>query len=223
MMGIKRYSAGVMLALAACATTTSTPSIYYKTQAEADVALAAFDTDNPDCQLWTNWQKMCSRTGDGGATYCTKNADLKARPSVPFCAAPIWLQKNNQENETLSSLRFCKKTFIDENRVKCALYQNNRPFSYFSIHARINKWCREWRLKSNDKVVLNSDISMKYKEEFYCSKPDIPNWCVKAGGLGRISVDSPNFRTDENQIVVPEVIEVEKNFPVVGIYCEERK
>jgi len=34
--------------------------IYYKTQAAADRALEAFDTANPSCQLWTNWQKMCS-------------------------------------------------------------------------------------------------------------------------------------------------------------------
>ena len=43
----------------------STPDIFYPSQTAADADLVRFERENPSCQLWTNWQKMCSRTGEG--------------------------------------------------------------------------------------------------------------------------------------------------------------
>src|SRR3954464_6240791 len=50
-----------------------------------DRQMMAFDRSHPQCQLWTNWQKMCSRTGPGGATYCAIDAEMRVNPSRPFC------------------------------------------------------------------------------------------------------------------------------------------
>ena len=114
----------VCLALASCKTAGEAPaenttgeaerSIYYKSQAAADTALAAFDKDNPSCQLWTNWQKMCSRTGEGGAASCIKGRQLSVKPSTaPFaqttCTILVHFRTKRQHRQA-SSLRFCQVT-----------------------------------------------------------------------------------------------------------------
>jgi hypothetical protein len=89
---------------------TEQEDIYYSSQADADAALAQFDRDNPSCQLWTNWQKICSRTGNDSATSCLRSS-YRVRPSVPFCqghrlgsTAP---DAEDRPNEFRSMQRFC--------------------------------------------------------------------------------------------------------------------
>jgi hypothetical protein len=191
MMRIKRYSAGVMLALAACATTTSTPSIYYKTQAEADVALAAFDKDNPDCQLWTNWQKMCSRTGDGGReTTCTIDSSKPVKPSAVFC----YSAKTNEVVDAInaknppritSANRYCLKHKQNGESYFCSEYSSKRPFSGHNLTALRSPLCATWAQggKGNGKLVCheraaldgvphcaNLTVTQQRNGPFYCAK-----------------------------------------------------
>lgn len=87
--------------------------IFYTDQKAADAALVQFANSNPDCQLWTNWEKMCSRTS--GASTCIRDSRLQVRPSTPFCVISRqvnWQHVEKQHsvllmNETRSIERFC--------------------------------------------------------------------------------------------------------------------
>jgi hypothetical protein len=224
MMGIKRYSAGVMLALAACATTTSTPSIYYKTQAEADVALAAFDTDNPDCQLWTNWQKMCSRTGENGATYCNTDPVEPVKPSAPFCEVRTLTEVDGQTMlyigdpaiKRLSSLsrnRFCEQVIGEsslsnevldlenqiEKSVTCSRFRNSRPFNGLDEKSQTSPLCISWKKTPNG---LN-----------YCDKNVPKSFCKRLGSLVRF----PRYKNG-----LGSGGSTTYDSAIFGIYCDNR-
>ena len=42
---------------------------------KADRALQAFDKNHPECAVWSNWRKLCSRIGPGGSNYCRTDPD----------------------------------------------------------------------------------------------------------------------------------------------------
>ena len=52
---------------------------------KADRRLKVFDEGHPKCALWTDWHKLCSRTGPNGSTYCRTDAWYQVSPSTPFC------------------------------------------------------------------------------------------------------------------------------------------
>lgn len=79
---------------------------YSRNQQHADVALAAFGEANLQCQLWTNWQKMCSRTGEGGAVACSTDPDRPVAPSEPFCTAGEAAPPTRAQVKSFE--RFCK-------------------------------------------------------------------------------------------------------------------
>jgi hypothetical protein len=249
MMGIKRYSAGVMLALAACATTTSTPSIYYKTQAEADVALAAFDTDNPDCQLWTNWQKMCSRTGENGASDCVKDATHSAKPSDVFCLADgngafdSWrfLTSSNLQQ---SAARFCKKEVpleLSNGKIQkiCTQFHKDRPFSGRDLASRRHRWCNVWSEENTGKPVCaegsdfpelprcKSLVSNNYNANsiLYCSSVDHQyiRQCPEPRGLAgsRRQVSRPSYPIKSNEPDQEILAVADSEDYVLSIYCEK--
>ena len=120
--------------------TPDSPSIYYRTQSDADIDLMAFGRAHPNCQVWTNWQKLCTNLDDGGPVSCIRDAQRPARPSKPFCvvngasvagypyAAPAGVRPSVD--------RFCRRfemvTSFDnsgETRDRhCTEYRRDRPF-----------------------------------------------------------------------------------------------
>jgi len=99
----------------------------------ADRALQAFDAAHPQCQLWTNWQKMCSRTGPDGATVCVTDPDRPVRPSEPFCtagteaeASPSRHQPLLQATSNLNPARAADRQLraYGEAHPECALWTN---------------------------------------------------------------------------------------------------
>lgn len=110
-------------------------SIYYASQQEADAALAAFERENPQCQLWTNWQKMCSRIGADGGTLCVEDKARRARPSIPFCVGAtqegrVALSVGQWDIARRKSLeRFCKRPAPDGwEPVGWCAFDARRPF-----------------------------------------------------------------------------------------------
>jgi hypothetical protein len=111
----------------------------------ADVQLAAFDRSHPQCQLWTNWQKMCSRAGPNGSTFCVTDPERPAAPSEPFCVAPFQSDYSGAEAE--SHDRFCAPRSAENQRAhpgQCERYQRDRPFNGFHVTARRSPLCRRW-------------------------------------------------------------------------------
>jgi hypothetical protein len=220
---MKRWSAALFLTLAACATTASAPSIYYKSQAEADAAFAAFDKDNPDCQLWTNWQKMCSRTGENGATFCQK-ARVSVKPSVPFCTTTGEFDDVSDISFSTpqmdSYLRFCsRKTGEIFNNVPACIWSKNRPFSGLNIKEQKHPWCKTWKLTVSKSV----NPSLSKENGYKCADRSVPAWCDRVLGM------EPLFRVNERPVPEERLESLSmgspikpSRVPVNSPYCDKR-
>ena len=169
---VKSGITALVLLLSACATTSS--SIYFSSQTAADASLTAFDKNNPDCQLWTNWQKMCSRTGRDGSTFCSTDPGIRVKPSRPFCTFRVIPKEGHpfpvspDVPETLteprastnSRNRFCAKFWdgkaqplfilddetaaLHKNIPLCAGYKISRPFNGLDSVPQQNPRCKKW-------------------------------------------------------------------------------
>lgn len=142
---------------------------------DARALLTAFDKSNPACQLWTNWETMCSRTGPQGETICVADPNRPVAPSAPFCAEPFSANPAvigydaaflNQD-QTASVLRFCDQVVNTEmpfmtgdERVMipiriCRKFQADRPFNGYRVAARRHVWCDEWSDAASENVVCS--------------------------------------------------------------------
>lgn len=119
--------------------------LYYASQSEADESLARFDREHPQCQLWTNWQKMCSRTGGGSTTHCSIDTAHPVAPSRPFCARPG--VGDMPDYEARSHNRFCADaagTSGSTETKRCRFHQHDRPFNGYRLAALRSPVCRRW-------------------------------------------------------------------------------
>jgi len=111
----------------------------------SDAQLYAFGRAHPTCQLWTNWQKMCSRTGPNGTVLCVSDPDRPVAPSRPFCARPS--QGDLTGTDAVSHDRFCASRSAENPRTRpgdCRRYRRDRPFNGFHLAARRSPLCRRW-------------------------------------------------------------------------------
>jgi len=191
------------LALVGCKTAGDAPaenktgeaerSIYYKSQAAADTALAAFDKDNPSCQLWTNWQKMCSRTGEGGiSTYCVTDSSHPVRPTRPFCVGIFGGIVREPEHLMRSSdgelfNLYCAKLLHEDGRTRCAKWDPNRPFNGKSLSVMRHPACEVWA--RNEKPICSE--TGKFPELPLCSSIK-QNWS-KAPAFSCVA-ENPEFK-----------------------------
>jgi hypothetical protein len=162
-LAIAGCSSGELVSSGSAAGEASRPlgdrrQVHYLSQGQADASLTRFDRDHPQCQLWTNWQKMCSRTGEGGKTYCQTDADHPARPSEPFCVAgaldlqgPLHATAGDTRQVRLSRNRFCARfagASTNHNNPRglpaCQIYRPDRPFNGTSLTAVAHPLCRHW-------------------------------------------------------------------------------
>ncbi|MDM8012092.1 MAG: hypothetical protein QUV08_14140 [Parasphingorhabdus sp.] len=208
------------LTLLSCATAKSSSAndIYYGSQEEADTALAAFEKENPSCELWSNWQKMCSRTGLEGQVHCNKADTLSVKPSATFCVAKPDEQFSGPgadatSREISSFFRFCEvppnfEGSYEEKREACN-WDKSRPFAGRSLTELSHPWCKTWRLT---KALDETD------RHYYCSRRDIPKWCAHADGMG--------YGVQDDQTTVNVGIYTilnRESLPLNGIYCRWRK
>lgn len=106
----------------------------------ADRRMLAYGEAHPECRLWTNWEKLCSRTGPGGAVHCNIDPGRRVTPSAPFCTrhAPRAQPNPLAAAERASRLRFClrPRRVVDGSdggsgtltRI-CGRYEPGRPFN----------------------------------------------------------------------------------------------
>jgi len=213
------------LALASCKTAGEAPAenktgdaeggIYYKSQAAADTALAAFDKDNPSCQLWTNWQKMCSRTGENEATYCATSKANPVKPSKVFCAAEYnepfsGLVEADDDVKIASFLRFCQlpegfEGSVADKMEECK-WSRSRPFSGRSLVDLQHPWCKKWS---------KTEASDPGNRHYYCSKREAPDWCVSVNGFGYGAQEG-----QKKSLPVGIYVTLNRDYqPFSGIYC----
>lgn len=221
----------LVLMLSACATTSS--SIYFSSQTAADASLAAFDKNNPDCELWSNWQKMCSRTGKGGTTICTVDPNQPVKASAPFCADTSGESRLANDSQQKSMMRFCQTlpTASSNEQMQfagCALFSRKRPFNGYNLAARRGHSCLEWfdtqtkiSVCSEDDATGTSCESLSRARysggPLACARAIEPLHC----GLSEYGIQQDLRGLD---VLVGDGLHyLPNNFPVNGLSCSYRK
>lgn len=115
----------------------------------ADRQMLAYGEANPECRMWTNWQKLCSRTGPGGAVHCDIDRARRVAPSLPFCAASRSETPASVANDAERELRerFCVSHRMVEDLVRhrlvrvCTRHDPRRPFNGRRVAALLHPGC----------------------------------------------------------------------------------
>lgn len=224
---------GTLLACATIPTNSNSAAsdIFYTSQREADVALDQFDKDNPSCQLWTNWQKMCSRTGENGQTLCQSTHQHGIRPSTPFCAAKEnggtrRAALSDDMRQIRSSLRFCQypagKPADLASQIQECVYSKYRPFSGRDLSDRQHPWCKVWYEAGKPRPASSSRLA---PYELYCADRNVPHWCVWPDGVG-FGPDLEMIRRMRNKessddVILGTLINPD-SISVRGVFCRRR-
>ena len=127
---------------------------------KADQTLKEFDKNHPECELWSDWHKLCSRTGPGGSTYCRLDRDHPTKPSAPFCSKGTSGYSDFatlSPSELRSVRRFVtgyKTVRLQEGHdgrltarnIKEPIYDPDRPFSGRTIAELEHPYCAVWQI-----------------------------------------------------------------------------
>lgn len=188
--------------------------IYYRSQADADAALVQFDRDNPSCQLWTNWQKVCTRDNDSGTTNCTLDTARAVVPSTPYCVVQQQTLAQPAEGDIgfESLMRFCAETRLltrtdattSRTLSTCRRFIAERPFVGPQTIGPHASWCRSWRQRNGRQ---------------HCMRWAVPDWCSRAAvsGTGQLSRE---WEIDPDSIDVL-ILRPRESVAVNVIYCIE--
>lgn len=171
----------VALALTGCAMISS-----QQTSPSEQFAMEAFGQSKPDCEIWTNWRKVCSRTGEVGGVLCSEAA-MPVSPSAPFCMAETGesysgLAPDATVAQRESFNRFCVEYADGREQPAnvCVRWQTDRPFNSLRLSELAHPWCARWSLAVNPNV--NAELSAELG--YYCSSRSLPEWCDWEDGLG---------------------------------------
>ncbi len=115
----------------------------------ADRQMLAYGEAHPECRLWTNWEKLCSRTGRGGGIECDIDRGRRVAPSLPFCVASRSETPASPAQDTERALRerFCvarttTENLLDQSLVRvCTRHDPRRPFNGRRIAALLHRGC----------------------------------------------------------------------------------
>jgi hypothetical protein len=119
-----------------------------------DQELMVYGQAHPHCELWSNWQKLCSRTGPGRTVRCVIDPGRSVEPSAPFCQVEIGGPESEPSGEeVISSERYClaredwrawsPRTGTRTRRV-CTRHMPDRPFNGRRIASLDHSACQSW-------------------------------------------------------------------------------
>jgi hypothetical protein len=123
----------------------------YDLASSADRKLMDFDRTHADCEMWSDWHKLCSRMGPSGTTTCRTDPLHSAKPSEPFCAVGE-PPSSDTLAEGLSRSRYCVQ-FMDHppphltepaGARYCTAYLPARPFGGERIEQVETPDCLGW-------------------------------------------------------------------------------
>lgn len=195
--------------------------------------LIQYGERHPSCAMWTDWQRLCSRTGPGGATLCRSDKDFPVAPSRPFCVIGE-RDATVAGAEAKSRDRFCKRfgrTYLPTDGEKptgperCLEYQPNRPFGGLTIAQMEHPACRVWGTGEPGRDICSEDPNsglpscksariraLRRTEPFVCTAWRKPEPCKTIVG-GR----APAHPDAEGLYIYRKVLLA--NAPVWGTYC----
>jgi hypothetical protein len=173
----------------------------------SDRDLLEYDRSHPECDLWTDWRKLCSRMGPNGATTCTVDTHHPAKASAPFCADSK-LGHRDMRAEAASRSRFCAKWRVPEfdrtsGKVErdCEFYKVERPFNGARVETLATPYCLKWLGPRNRYSPLSCTL---WSSNVACSDPIGGAEPPTDNGGASMLIDTPTL-----QIVRP----------VWGTYC----
>ena len=194
---------------------------------------AGIREQHPECPLWTNWEKLCSRTWIGGAIHCNRDPGRPVAPSTPFCARPTTEIATWPASERGSYNRFCSNplgrldgelAIDDQSGPRCNRWRSQRPFNGRRISALRHPGCEFWREVGSGRPICSEGnnagaevphcsalaaINYEHSRELVCGEWIGPSSCraypVESGDRGD---DFVVFDDDPN------------SRGVHGIYCE---
>lgn len=213
----------------------NSPNMFYASQQQADDALMAYQDAHPNCQLWTNWQKMCSRMGGHGEIVCVIDTVRRVRPSTPFCAGRIRTRENvvptapfgapvENENEPAlhSSNRFCVDSHVRTRGYEKGIgfcgphgqYRHNRPFSapFWQMERSPH---RIVTVPVRGQATIFGDYTSSIRQlASWCNWPTRYDSAPNCEGMLRSEMTAFNCE--------PNIISRFNRHPVVGEFCEIR-
>ncbi len=197
----------------------------------ADRQLLAFGEVHPECQLWTNWQKMCSRTGANGEPLCVTDPGRSVPPSEPFCTAPRSALSETPTRAQLGShRRFCRPgRGTGGDRLRSCEGGEDRPFNGRRLAARMHPWCQLWVDENYRHVCQSGTLNIPNlprcetlvrrgfvaRSKLSCANRSMPGWCRSPALLG----DGPQYPYPRDYVGPGYRL---GNPTVVGPYCERR-
>lgn len=181
-----------------------------------------FDKLHRSCQVWTDWQKTCSRTGSNHETVCKFDQHRPVQPSTPFCVVdsnqPLLRTSENlhDPDNIRSFFRFCRQrsaaNSFDGTQTTttelCLAFSKSRPFSGYVLSAIQHPWCLHWARRRS-----------RVKDPYQCIRWKLPSWCDEARVLG----SNKNRRFVPNSSIAVDSQHIPDRVPVVSVYCAREK
>lgn len=215
---------------------------------KSDKALKLFDEAHPACELWSDWHKLCSRTGPKGSTYCRTDPEHPATASAPFCA------KGSQGFTQLDDMSAAERQSVQRyvtgyqnidvgeqvpgqsrpsytKHVQVPTFDPGRPFAGRTLGQLEHPYCAAWMVEKEDGT-LGSCAEDGRRGVPSCKSPKIRNRvnhgfpvCIEKI---RSRICNPNDPVEFNTTVdvignvysdVPSVWRSGTNSPVYGYSC----
>lgn len=129
--------------------------------------LLDFGTAHPECAMWSDWQKICSRTGPGGSVHCNVETGRSVEPSQPFCAHRT-MEGRWPEAQREAANRFCAEYETRDHELssgaieryrRCRRYESNRPFNGRRIASLMHPGCGAWSDERTRELICTVDGS----------------------------------------------------------------
>ena len=173
---------------------------------------------NPDCEMWSDWQKLCSRTGESGSVFCV-DSQVEVPPSATFCVArsgePYSAPSGSAGARELASYnRFCEEfSSVADGKAQCVRWSPMRPFNGLRLQEREHPWCGSWV------SAMSPDVNRQLSEMmgFGCAAPRVPDWCTWPEGLG----GRPDLSDDEPVLAIGP--KDPSSVAIVGVYCRRNE
>jgi hypothetical protein len=182
---------------------------------QADAALAAFEAAHPKCEVWSNWQKMCSRIGS--TVHCTVDRVRPVRPSAPFCLGE-WEEVTPEAYQ--SQMRFCRKTdvlsFGGRRVTVCERYQADRPFNGRRLQPRLSPACEEWREESSNRKARAASPTGYYCAR-YTPRRQCNDYSYRSAVINSRQGDAEGIIAGYNPLPVLD------SYAVHGLACGDKK
>lgn len=228
----------VLLATAACVTRSAAVDPVsadgLDARLAADRQMQAFGEANLQCRMWSNWQRLCSRSGPNGSVQCQTDAARPVTPSRPFCAAgPNAIYGQNGRgigDRRTAAERFCRTYQAlplepGQRPVRlCTGYDPQRPFNGRRIASLRHPGCGRWNDDSTGALVCTeSGDGAPSCGSLAASGYQHPHALRCSAWIGDAAchpypISGPNYLAEGGIII----LEDPDRRPVHGIYCSRR-